>query len=269
MESQQAVWELDLSQSQMPASKRQRRGSRNARALTRTSRVPRAISTRGTPSGYYEMQSNTLMRFYCNTSTGAFGTNQNTGGATTATGYQGMSFWSTLAQLKGGLGNGALTDVQTTAFGQFDQLKNVFDLCKIVDMEFEFWITNQSPTLSTTAYGAPEFWFAVDPNDAVPPSSAVEIQDYSSVRRVIMDQRSHKFKFKPHIDMMVGTGVDETQVQSVQGATMPSTYIRTANDTTPHFGLKGWLYIPSANASSYTFELNVKVTQTRRYKSCK
>lgn len=252
----------------MPPTKRQRRGSRNAGNRGTVSKVPRAIATRGTPSGYYEINSNTLMRFYGNGSTGLWNTDQNTGAQSGTTGYQGLAFFSTLSSMQCSLGNGTQSATVNAALGQFSQLANVFDLCKIVSIELEFWFTNQTGTVNGSAVGCPELWLVQDPNDATPLSSAVEVQDYSKFKRVIFDQKSHKMTFKPFCNILASTGQTDTTTTYANSLSSPSAYFNTKNDGVCHFGVKGWMYLPSAQAAE-TYMLNVAVRQVRRYKNTK
>jgi len=69
------------SSEEMPAATRRRRSYGNIRPRGRKMvvSVPRAIRTRGTPDGYYEIPANILLRFYFNTNSGIFVTDQTAG----------------------------------------------------------------------------------------------------------------------------------------------------------------------------------------------
>ena len=89
----------------MPALTRQvsRSNSRNVRRRPNpkkfsrgVSRIPRAISTRGTPDGYYEIPVRTLLKVYGNNGSGFFNTNQGPSSSPSGIGYQGFGLWTSL-----------------------------------------------------------------------------------------------------------------------------------------------------------------------------
>lgn len=89
--------------------RRQMVSSQYRRRRYAKSKIPLAIKTRGTPSGYYEIPVRTLTRIYVNTSSGMWQTNQTTGGSVGLTGYQGISFSSTLDAFATYLGAGSIS----------------------------------------------------------------------------------------------------------------------------------------------------------------
>lgn len=253
------------------AYKRQRRGTRqfakknNARAIVR---VPRAISTRGTPDGYYEIPMRQLFRIYGNTSSGLWNTNQTTNAPIGATGYTGMAIYSTLDNTYINLGNGGTSATITQSATDYSASTQMFDLCKIVDMKFELWFTNHSRELSSgvDTYGAPELFIAEDVNDAVPPSA---IADVLSKKRVIrcsaMSDRKFSTTIKPHL-VLDTAAHDGTGTTTTTSMAQPSTYCRLDRPAAVHYGLKGFVSIPSASAVAYQYCVNILVTQTRRFK---
>lgn len=253
------------------AYKRQRRGTRqfgkknNARAIVR---VPRAISTRGTPDGYYEIPVRQLFRIYGNTTTGLWNTNQTTNAPIGVTGYTGMAIYASLDNTYISLGNGSSSATITQGTPDYSASVSMFDLCKIVDMKFEVWFTNHSRELSsgTDTYGAPELFIAEDVNDSVPPSV---ITDVLSKKRVVrcsaMSDRKFSMTIRPHLvlDTSAHDGSGSATTTSMAQA---ATYCRLDRPAAVHYGLKGFASIPSASAVAYQYCVNILVTQTRRFK---
>jgi len=252
----------------MPAPKRQRTNKHYAKKrASAIVRVPRAISTRGTPDGYYEIPMRQLFRIYGNTSTGLWNTNQTTGAPIGATGYQGLGIYAALDNTYINLGNGAVSAVITQSVPDFASAQNLFDLCKIVDMKVEIWYTNHSRDLSSTGtvYGAPELFLAEDLNDAFPPSSINTVLDKKKVLRCsAMQDKKFTMMTKPYLTTDASSN-DGSGVSTATAVAQPSTYVRCAVPSVSHFGIKGWSALPTA-ADSYLYEVNILITQTRRYK---
>lgn len=248
--------------------KRPRKGSyskkRNDSSIMR---VPRAISTRGTPDGYYEIPMRQLFRVYVNTSSGFWDTNQSTSAPLGVTGYLGMSIWAALDNTYISLGNGTASAVITTSVPDYSSAQNLFDCCKIADMSVDMWYTNHSRELASTAsaYGAMEAYFAEDVNDSIPPSAINQVLDKKRVVRAYAAQdKTFKFKIKPHITGDA-SGNDGAGSSTTLGITTPATYIRTDRPAVSHFGIKGFCVTPTSG-TSYSAILNILVTQKRRYK---
>lgn len=253
---------------EMPSQKRQRRGSkRYAKTGGAVVRVPRAISTRGTPDGYYEMPMRQLFRVYGNTSSGLWNTNQTTSAPLGVTGYKGMSLFFALDNTYLNLGTGGASATIVQSVPDIASFTNIFDLCKIVDCEVEVWFTNHSRDLGTgiDAYGAPELFLCEDNNDGVPPNSFASVLDRKRVLRCsAMADKRFKMKVKPYMVLDASTNDGSGSTTSL-GVAQPSTYCRLDRPAVNHFGFKGWDAIPEA-ATSYTYVVNILVTQTRRYK---
>ena len=64
----------------------------------KSARVPRAIQTRGTPEGYYDIPYHQMVRLYCNTSSGFWPTNQTSMAPYGGAGYQGIGIAFQLQQ---------------------------------------------------------------------------------------------------------------------------------------------------------------------------
>lgn len=250
----------------MPAAKRPRRGSRSKKNAAAIMRVPRAIQSRGTPGGYYEIPMRQLFRVYVNTSTGFWNTNQSTSVPIGATGYNGMGIYCTLDNTYIALGNGGASATITQGVPDWSSFAQIFDLCKISDMSIDCWFTNQSRELGSgiDAYGAMEAFFAEDQNDAVPPNTLTDVLYKDKIVRAMpADGKTYKFKIKPHIvlDTAAHDGAGSSTTSSV---TSPATYCRSDRPAAVHLGMKG--YCVTTGATSYTAVLNILVTQTRRYK---
>lgn len=268
--SQPSVWDLNLSQ-EMPAAKKQRKGSFSKQKYgtgrkNYKSSVPMAIRNRGTPDGYYELPVRQLFKLYCNTSTGIWNTDQSTGASVGLTGYRGFGISSTLDSVRVSLGEGAfLANIDLTVPG-FSQLQGVFDLCKISDMEVHYWWTTDPRELTTSGHGYFDMYTVTDPNNVDPPAALSDIMQYSKVNRIPSNaQNIVKQKFKPHIRAVAGSENFETGTSTTVALAQPSTYIQTAKPGVAHFGVRGWVDIPSAAITCVTY-LNILVIQNRRYK---
>lgn len=264
-ESQAGVADYTFSQ-EMPASKRQRRGSKKD-AKYRKSSLPVAIRTRGTPDGYYEIPVRSLVKLYCNTSTGLWDTTQGTGAPIGTRGWRGFGISSTLDNTTFYLGENAVSAAIVSSVPGFTELQSVFDLCKIVDMKVQMWWTNQSSDLSTaTSYGGFDLYIAEDPNNVDPPANLGTIMQYQKVKRYPGDNGTMmNYTIKPHVRVSAGADDGEAGTATTLGAVMPSTYIQTAKPGVSHLGFRGWVDVPQS-ATARTSTLNVLITQTRRYK---
>ena len=264
--------DFNWSQEEMPLQKRQRSGSYSKKRFVRKNagaimRVPRAISTRGTPDGYYEIPVRQLFRVYCNTSTGFWNTNQANSAPIGATGYNGLAIYHTLDNTYINLGNGSISATITQSVPDFSSAQNLFDLCKISDLSIDCWYTNQSRELGSgiDAYGSMESFFAEDVNDAVPPDAINRVLDKKKVLRTMpADGKTYKMTIKPHM-VLDGAAHDGNGTATTSSISSASTYVRCDRPAVSHYGLKAYCATPSA-ATAYTCILNILVTQTRRYK---
>lgn len=251
---------------EMPLPKRQRRGSRSSRNAGIIVKVPKAIQTRGTPRGYYEIPHRELFRIYGNSSTGLWNTNQSSGDAIGVTGYQGMAYLAQLDTSNLYLGNGSIAATVTRSVADFSSAQNLFDLCKISDIEVEFWITNPAREQNSTALaaGAIEIFVAPDYNDAVPPNSLATVLDRAQCLRVTPDGRRYKMSFKPYMILDAGSNAGDVSGSTVSMA-QPSTYCRTERPAVSHFGFK--VYVPTLSSyDNRLYFVNMLITQKRRYK---
>lgn len=243
--------------------KRTRSGSfrrpSNRRLVTR---VPRAIRTRGTPDGYYEIPTNVLLRFYFNTSTGVWDTNQANGAALGTTGYPGVGFRFTHGNIVVHFGDaGVINRTASYAIPFATELAAVFDDVKTPKINMEYWIANQTPGGHTTTGYDPEFWVVEDKNDAFPPSSDA-IQQYAKSVRVLPD-RPTKMSISPNV--VIDTVADAGSGATNNAGMTTNGYIRLGSDASL-FGAKMYYWIPNTGANTYVGYLNIKFTIVRRYK---
>lgn len=253
---------------EMPAAKRQRRYSRSTkRNVGAVVRVPRALSTRGTPDGYYEIPMRQLFRIYVNTSTGFWNTNQNTSAPIGVTGYNGLAIFATLDSTYINLGAGGVSATITQGVPDYASAAAMFDLCKIAELKIDCWYTNQSRELGSgiDAYGAMEAFFAEDVNDAIPPTTIAQVLDKKKILRAQpADGKTYSMKVKPHM-VIDGASHDGSGTTTTSAISAPGSYVRCDRPAVSHYGMKSWCATPSA-ATSYTAVLNILISQTRRYK---
>lgn len=225
------------------------------------SRVPRAIRTRGTVDGYYEIPETSLIRVWCNNTDGMYNTNQTTCQAIGAQGYQGLGMyfkndavWVTL-----GVGTpiGATFKVDVTNYGP---LAEIFDSVKIARVTIEAWMTVQSSAVNHTYNNATEVWMVDDKNDGFPATQ--KINGYAHVKRILPD-RPTTLSFVPNLltDNVADAGSGTTLAPA--GAT--SGYVRS-DAPCSWYGAKAWLHLPYVGDGEHVYWLNFKVTQLRRYK---
>ena len=232
------------------------------------SKIPRAIQTRGTPDGYYEIPVRTLTRIYVNTSSGFWDTNQSTGNSIGATGYQGIAFCSTLDNFVCFIGSGGVSASIFNSVPGFAGMQGVFDECKIVNEMYDIWVANQTPTATSTAaiIGAPDMFLIEDYNDATPPSTIDQVMQYSKMHRVPFDNRVYKIQYNPKVRVDLGSAADEIGSTTTLAGVQAAGYQQLSKPGTTHFGLKGWIAIPSGSTNSHIYQLNIMRTQIRRYK---
>lgn len=269
MEESQVNIDYDFSQEDMyrRPTKKARRGSfpkKNSKVITK---VPAAIRTRGTPAGYYEIPVRQLIKLYTNTSTGFWETTQGSGTAVGTRGWRGMGLSFQLDNTNVYLGEGSTSSFAANSVPGFTELQAVFDLCKIVDIEVEFWWTNQTNEISSaTSYGAFDLYVAEDPNNIDCPTNIGTIMQYQTVKRYTCTPDSRmRYKIKPHIRMSGGSDDLDAGTSTTLGVTYPSTYIQTNKPAVSHLGFRAWVDIPTS-ATARVGTLNMMITQTRRYK---
>lgn len=254
---------------EMPSTPRRQKPRRSINKRKNLRSIPRALVTRGTPNGYYEIPVTIYRKLYYNMSTGMWPTNQTTGAQTGLTGYQGFALGTDLSTSKMWLGNGAFSDSINVTIPGFTHVQAVFDECKIHKIEYELWFQNQGadPALgSSTLMQSSNMFVVEDANNLDPPSSLGTILQYSKVHRVIGDlTRPKKITLYPKIRLDAGSASDEMGTTTTLGVTAPSTYVQTTKPAVEHFGLRGWFDTCSVLNGQFGY-IGIKETQYRRYK---
>ncbi len=246
-------------------SKRGRKSKSNIRTM---SRVPRAIATRGTPAGYYEIPVNVFRRVYWNMSTGLWKTDQTTGAPSGATGYNGFSLGTQLDASLMALGNGSFSADNHITIPGFAEVQTVFDQGKIVRIEYEFWFSNQATVNSNVnAYENPELWIVYDPDNLDPPSSIGEISQYQKVLKVKGNANNGVFKTTvyPKVRISVGSAADEGGTATTLTGSESAGYMDLAKPSATHFGLRGY-FINNTHMTNHLGYLHICERQIRRFK---
>lgn len=225
------------------------------------SRVPRAIKTRGTPEGYYDIPYHQMVRLYCNTSSGFWPTTQSTMAPYGGSGYQGIGIAFQPNNTRITFGNsGASTAYEDFAISDFTNLQAVFDDVKLAKITIESWINMQPSSSSDALSNAPEIWACNDTNDSYPGTSA--IQEYAKVTR-ILPNRSTKMTFTP---MLVSDNVADDGIGVTTSAGQTTTgYVKTASGAY-HYGVKMWNWLPYEPDTAQVYYLQMRITIVRRFK---
>lgn len=229
--------------------------------------IPRAISTRGTPDGYYEIPVNIFRKVYWNMSTGLWDTNQTTGASIGATGSNGFSLCSLLDTSVLVTGSA----VQAIPVPGISELQAVFDQCKLVKIEYEFWFANQAHQLGATALDSPELFIVTDYDNNDVPTSVGEVMQYSKIHRVVGNANNGKYRVTlyPKVRVPVGTAGDEAGTSTSLTGVEAAGYQDLQKPGAIHMGLRGWFNTNSSNATASLGYLHVLERQTRRYKITK
>lgn len=252
------------------AVKRSRKNSnpfRKNKMLVRANRVPRAIRTRGTPDGYYEIPVTVYRKIYFNMSSGLWTTDPYTGAVSGSTGYAGFGVGTTLDTSFMFLGAGG--NVNVTVPG-FSEMQNVFDECKIARIHYEFWVAGQAHENGNVLAFTPNIWVTVDPNSIDPPSNLQTLLQYANVKCIKGDiNNPTKMTLYPKLRLDVAADGAEASTATSSGANDSAKYISMAKPGAFHYGLRGWFEINSQPTEAYLGYLCVKETQIRRYKRTK
>lgn len=267
-----ATTQEDYTQEDMPARRRRSNSYRKnpiRSMVARKTRVPRAIRTRGTPDGYYEIPVTVYRRIYFNLSTGLWETNPYTAVTAGSTGYNGFGLGTQLDTSQMLLGNGSASAVISVTVPGFAQLASVFDECKISRIDYEFWVAGQAAALGGALYQAPTIWVAVDGNGIDPPGTLDTLLQYSSLKCIKGDiNNSTKITVYPKIREEAASDGGEFSTAVTSSVMRSSTYMSTAKPAALHFGLRGWFETTNP-ASTTVGYLCIKETQYRRYKVAK
>lgn len=225
------------------------------------SRVPRAIQTRGTPEGYYDIPYHQMVRLYCNTSSGFWPTDQGTMASYGGSGYKGIgiAFQPNNTRVTFG-SSGSTTAYEDFTISDFTNLQTIFDDVKLAKITVEAWINAQPSDTSAALSNAPEIWAAYDANDCYPGTSA--LQEYAKVSR-ILPNRVTKLTFTPTIvsDNVAddGVGITTSAGQTTTG------YVKTGSGCY-HYGVKMWNWLPYEPDTAQVYYLQMRITIVRRFK---
>ena len=232
-------------------------------------RIPRAIATRGTPDGYYEIPVRVFWKLYVNTTFGAFVTDPVTGVYSGVVGYQGLAISYDYSSVTIDLGNGAFSATNIINIPGVSELQSVFDLCKMHRVDYEFWWANglnQSPTAANAA-GAPELWVANDISGAVPPGNQGVVLQYSDLLRCPSDPTKRYTKVcYPKQRVVLGTTADPSGGTSTVSGSQAATYFETDKPSVRHTGLIGYIQLPAQQTTVQMYYLNCMMTIYRRFK---
>lgn len=266
--SQTATWEFPLSR--MPSLntyKRQRRtGSYSSSAQSAKKKqmivsVPRAIRTRGTPDGYYEIPCTQLIRVRCTTSTGFWNTNQSTLAGVGGTGYKGMALLFKYDGITVNLGvDNTVIDSFGSSTPDIASLQAVFDEVKIAKIRVECWTNVATGTLANSSAFSAEIWSSVDQNDAFPPG--LNIQEYSKSKRFLPD-RVNSVTFTPN--MVLNTTSDNGSGASDTAGVVTNGYFKLGQSNSL-YGIKFFNWLPYEPDGADVYYFHMKITQTRRYR---
>lgn len=236
-------------------------------------KIPRAIQTRGTPNGYYELPIRVFFKLYVNSSTGAWNTDPQSGVTSGATGYQGIGVSYDYSNVYVDLGNGSVSSTITIPISGAAELQNVFDVCKMYEMKWESYWTNGSGgvTSNVNLIGAPELFLTYDPDDALPPANQGVVLQYTNFMRIPGNSnRTYKRTYYPKIRTDLGTSADPTGTTTTLAGSQSATYFDLDKPAVRHMGLRGFFNIPQQQGAPVTVSyLNVMLTLKRRFKTVK
>lgn len=237
--------------------------------VAKRSSVPRAIRSRGTPDGYYEIPVTVYRRVYFNMSTGLWNTDPYTAVTSGSTGYNGFGLGTALDTSQMLLGNGSTSAAISVTVPGFTELQAVFDECKIARIDYEFWVAAQAADLGGTLFQAPNIWVAVDSNGIDPPSNLTTLLQYSTLKCIKGDiNNSTKMTVYPKIREDAASDGGEASTATTSAVMRSSTYMSTVKPGALHFGLRGWFETASPSSVTVGY-LCIKETQYRRYKVAK
>lgn len=262
----------------MPALSRQVSRSNSRRVRRRpnpknfrgsSARIPRAIATRGTPDGYYEIPVRSLLKIYYSSTSGFIPCNQTTG-APQQVGYNGIGIYTQLDNLTCWFGNGGYSAQTDVTIPGYSEIQRVFDQVKIASMTIDVWFENNLRTNEdTNKYGMSDVYITQDKDSVTPPGSLDEILQYSKVQRMPgWGGKTYKNKCYPYVREVFASNGDEFSTLTTVGGSAPSGYINTSKPAVAHLGWKAFM---DKNSASDNFNgiINICVTQVRRYKNTK
>lgn len=252
---------------------RRRTNDRVRRSLRRGKMaIPKAIKTRGTPGGYYEIP--VQNRFITGTNkSGMLVTNQ-TDYTTSGSAYQGGAMWWTLSDVNQNFGSGGIVTSQGISVPGLASLQSVFDQCKVayIDVEVRFNLAPREIS-NTTAFYNPTLYIVVDPDDGVPPTDLNSVLQYQKVYRVCCNDfynKPVKIRVYPKVRLDIGATSDEGGSTTTLTGSTNAMYMDIDRPLGAMFGLKYWLDVPGTTSVTDMFgQIVWDIKQMRRYKISK
>lgn len=251
-------------------------GSRR-RVLRRAyKRIPKAIMTRGTPGGYYEIPAR-IRAIVGFTRTGFASTNQ-TSYEITGNSYKGLGiYWSHADQVHN-YGEGSTSNNQGFAQAGLASLQGVFDTAKIAYLDVEVRFNLDAAAISTSGGNwNPSLYLCIDQDDATPPLNLDEVLQYDKVYRLDANNqrgdRSLKFRVYPKIRREIGLTAESIGSSTTLVESANSVYMDLDRPSAAHMGIKGWLDCPGSSAVPAPLSLlgyvTFEVKRVVRYKVTK
>jgi len=234
-----------------------------------SSKIPRAISTRGTPDGYYEIPVRTLLKIYCSSTSGFIPCNQTTG-QPGQVGYRGLGIYTALDNLTCMFGNGGFSATTVVSIPGYSEMSRVFDQVKIASMSLDVWFENGLRTNDVTSQvGMLDVYMTQDKDSATPPQDVAEIMQYAKVKRMpVWGGQTYKDTCKPYVREVFGSSGDEFSTVTSVGGSAPAGYINMAKPDVAHLGWKAAIDTNTYGDNTNTI-CNIMITQIRRYKNTK
>lgn len=199
-------------------------------------------------------------------STGLWETNQGSGASVGATGYNGFSFASTLDTSVNFVG-GANNNISVPGFAE---MQAVFDQCKIVRIDYEFWFANQAHEMTSTSHDSPELFIVTDYDNIDVPTSIGEVMQYSKIHRVVGNANGGKYKMSlyPKVRTSIGSDGAEAATATTLCGSETAGYMDAQRPGAYHMGLRGWFNTNSSQPATLGY-LHILERQIRRYKITK
>lgn len=264
--------QMSMSQPSRGPSKR-----RILRKAYKVSKVPRAIRTRGTPQGYYEIPSR--LRAIVGFNRNGFSSTNQTNYEITGNSYRGLGMYWTLAEQVHNYGEGSTSNNQGFAQDGVASLQGVFDTAKIAYLDIEVRFNLEAVAQSTNAAPNwnPSLYLCIDPDDATPPLNLNTVLQYDKVWRLDgnnqLGDRSLKLRVYPKIRRDVGFTADDIGSSTTLVESAPSVYMDLDRPGAAHMGIKGWLDVPGATGAvaplAYLGYVTFEVKRVVRYKVTK
>lgn len=229
-------------------------------------RTPLYRSLAGLPPAY--IPARVFHKFYWNMSTGLWETNQSTGASVGATGYNAISFCTTLDTSTVYLGGGGTNNNQTIP--NFAECQALFDAAIIDKIEYEFWFANQPHLSGSTSIDSPELIIVEDFDSVDAATSLNELLQYQKYHRISPNTTGRKYKITlyPKVRYALGAEGGEAGTATTLAGSQKAPWQDAQKPGAFHMGLRGW-FITNSSSSAALGYLHCVETQYRRYKNTK